>query len=125
MEHGQGSGEGRGKRKELASKQKPKRDRGQTSYIPSDRTVDEDFAKEQRIDRIGRTIPMAVDSPPHISMFDDSYKRDSNGVFVFIPPYDNDNHMVLDYSLSVKRTAAAREINPYAVERNDDLDYRF
>jgi hypothetical protein len=25
----------------------------------------------------------------------------------------------------VKRTAAAREINPYAVERNDDLDYRF
>jgi hypothetical protein len=125
MEHGQGSGEGHGKRKQLASKHKPKRGRGQASYVPSDRTVDEDFVEEQRIDSIGRTIPVIVDSPPHISMFDDSYMRDSNSVFVFIPPHDNDNHKVLNYSLSVKKVAEAREINPYAEERNDDLDYRF
>jgi hypothetical protein len=58
-------------------------------------------------------------------MFDDSYMRDNNSVLVFIPPHDNDTHKVLNYSLSVKKVAEAREINPYAEERNDDLDYRF
>jgi cellulose biosynthesis protein BcsQ len=50
-----------------------------------------------------------VDSPPHISMFDDNYMRDSNSVFVFIPPHDNDNHKVLNYSSSVKNVVEARE----------------
>jgi cellulose biosynthesis protein BcsQ len=109
MEHGQGSGEGHGKRKQLTSKHRPKRHRGQASYVPSDRTVDEDFVEEQRIDRIRRTIHVVVDSPPHISMFDDNYMRDSNSVFVFIPPHDNDNHKVLNYSSSVKNVVEARE----------------
>lgn len=125
MDHGQGSGGDRGKRKRLASKQKPKRGRGHASYIPSDRTIDEGFAEEQRLERIGRTIPMIPDSPPHISTFGDSYMWDNRDVFVFVPPHDRDNHKVLDYSLSWKKTEEARENNPYTVERNGDLDSRF
>ena len=64
-----------GKRKVISTKQKVKRGKGQASYIPSDRNLDEDLAEEERIPKMGMTIHVWPDSPLHISEFDSSYMR--------------------------------------------------
>ena len=76
----------RGKRKVMTTKQKVKRGRGQATYIPSDRNLDEDLAEEERILRMGMTIRVWPDSPLHISEFDSSYMRDNTDRFDLIPP---------------------------------------
>ena len=102
----------RGKRNVMSTKQKVKRGRGQATYIPSDRNLDEDLAEEERIQKMGMTICVWPDSPLHILEFDSSYMRDNTDVFNLIPPQNSDNHKVIDYSMSWKKTGEAREIDP-------------
>ena len=101
-----------GKRKVLTTKQKVKRGRGQASYTPRDRNLDEDLAEEENIQRMGRTIHVWPDSPLHILEFDSSYMRDNTDVFNLNPLQNSDNHKVIDYSVSWKKTGEAREIDP-------------
>ena len=115
----------RGKRKVLTTEQKVKRGRGQASYTPRDRNLDEHLAKEENIQRMGRTIRMWPDSPLHISEFDSSYMRDNTDRFLLIPPQNSDDHRVVDYSMSRKKTCEAREIDPYSSNRSNGIDYRF
>ena len=75
-----------GKRKVISTKQKVKRGKGQASYIPSDRNLDEDHAKEERIQRMEMIIRVWPDSPLHISEFDSSYMRDNTDIFNLNPP---------------------------------------
>jgi len=89
-----------GKRKLLSTKHKVKRGRGQASYIPSDRNLNEDLTEEERIQKMGRTIRVWPDSPLHISEFDSSYMRENTDVFNLNPPQNSDNHKVIDYSMS-------------------------
>ena len=65
----------------MSTKQNVKRGRGQASYIPSDRNLDEDLAEEERIQRMGRTIRVWPDSPLHISESDSSYMRENTDGF--------------------------------------------
>ena len=109
----------------MSTKQKVKRGRGQASYIPSDRNLDEDLAEEERTQRMGMTIRVWPDSPLHISEFDSSYMRDNTDVFNLNPPQNSDNHKVIDYSMSWKKTGEAREIDPYSSDRSNGIDYRF
>ena len=109
----------------LTTKQKVKRDRGQASYTPRDKDLDEDLAEEENIQRMGRTIRVWPDSPLHISEFDSSYMRENTDGFNFNPPQNSDNHKVIDYSMSWKKTGEAREIDPYSSDRSDGIDYRF
>ena len=46
-------------------------------------------------------------------------------VFNLNPPQNSDNHKVIDYSMSWKKTGEAREIDPYSSDRSNDIDYRF
>ena len=94
----------------MITKQKVKRGRGQATYIPSDKNLDEDLAKEERIQKMGMTIRVWPNSPLHISEFDSSYMRDNTDVFNLNPPQNSDNHKVIDYSMSWKKTDEAREI---------------
>ena len=109
----------------MSTKQKVKRGRGQASYIPSDRNLDEDLAEEERIQRMGMTIHVWPDSPLHISEFDSSYMRDNTDVFNLNPLQNSDNHKVIDYSVSWKKTGEAREIDPYSSDKSSGIDYRF
>ena len=109
----------RGKRKVLTTKQKVKRGRGQASYTPRDRNLDEDLAEEENIHRMGRTIRVWPDSPFS------SYMRDNTDRFDLIPPQNSDDHRVVDYSMSWKKTGEAREIDPYSSNRSNGIDYRF
>jgi len=115
----------REKRKVMSTKQKVKRGRGQATYIPSDRNLDEDLAEEERIQKMGMTIRVWPDSPLHISEFDSGYMRDNTDVFNLNPPQNSDNHKVIDYSMSWKKTGEAREIDPYSSDRSNGIDYRF
>ena len=115
----------RGKRKVMSTKQKVKRGRGHASYIPSDRNLDEDLAEEERIQRTGLTICVWPDSPLHILEFDSSYMRNNTDRFDLIPPQNSDDHRVVDYSMSWKKTGEAREIDPYSSDRSNGIDYRF
>ena len=109
----------------ISTKQKVKRGRGQATYTPNDRNLDEDLAEEERIQKMGMTIRVWPDSPLHILEFDSSYMRDNTNVFNLNPPQNSDNHKVIDYSMSWKKTGEAREINPYSSDRSNDIDYRF
>ena len=115
----------RAKRKVMTTKQKVKRGRGQATYIPSDRNLDEDLAEEERIQKMGMTICVWPDSPLHILEFDSSYMRENTDGFNLNPPQNSDNHTVLDYSMSWKKTGEAREIDPYSSNRSSGIDYRF
>ena len=53
---------------------------------------------------MGMTIRVWPNSPLHISEFDSSYMRDNTDVFNLNPPQNSDNHKVIDYSMSWKKT---------------------
>ena len=119
MEHGEGSG----KRKVLNTKTLTRRGRGRPAYAPQDR--DDMFDEEARRQQEGYTIPITPDTPVHISEFDDRYMRDDDSEFELRAPDDRVRHHVVDYSRSWRGVTEARSVNPYANERDSDLDYRF
>ena len=102
----------RGKRKVMITKQNVKRGRGHATYIPSYRNLNEDLTEEERIQKIRMTIRVWPDSPLHISESDSSYMGENTDGFNLNPPQNNDNHKVIDYSMSWKKTGEAREIDP-------------
>ena len=53
---------------------------------------------------MGMTIRVWPDSPLHILEFDNSYMRENTNGFNLNPPQNSDNHKVIDYSMSWKKT---------------------
>lgn len=113
----------RGKRKVLNTKAMTRRGRGRAAYAPQDR--DEMFKEEARRQQEGYTIPVTPETPVHISEFDFRYMRDDDSEFVMKAPEDRVRYHVVDYSRSWRGVTDARSINPYANEKDRDLDYRF
>jgi hypothetical protein len=127
MEHGGGSG---WKRKQL-SKHPSRRGRGRGSGLTAPPTADvaahqqyttEEEAKELR----SHTIPTGGPSIPlHITEFDDSYMQDCVDIFELRTPHDSVQHLIVDYSRSLKGTEEAREMDPYEKAKLLAIDYRF
>jgi hypothetical protein len=72
-----------------------------------------------------RTTDAIHDTPLHLTEFDNNYIRDFNGEMLMRPLVDTRQHIVTNYSKSWKLVEEAREINPYAVRKDLDIDYRF
>lgn len=75
----------------------------------------------------GYTIPLEgrQGTPPRILSFDRSYLRDTDKIFVMLPPYDTVKHPVVNYIKSWKATKEARELNPYERAKVSGIDHRF
>ena len=73
----------------------------------------------------GRTMDAYPNTPLHLTEFNRSYIREVDGEMLMRVPDDSHQHPVIDYSKSWKLVEEARQINPYAVLKDLDIDYRF
>jgi len=74
-----------------------------------------------------RVIPpnACPDTPPHIDEFDPSYIIDCAEDVVEKRAINTRQHQVIDYMGKQKMVLEAREDNPYMVQKDHGVDYRF
>ena len=65
------------------------------------------------------------DTPPHIDEFDPSYIVDYTEDVMEKRAIDTRQHQVIDYMGKQKMVEEAREDNPYVVQKDLGVDYRF
>ena len=74
-----------------------------------------------------RVIPLdaCLDTPPHLDEFDPSYIIDYVEDVVEKRAIDTRQHQVIDYMGKQKMVEEAREDNPYVVQKDLGVEYRF
>jgi hypothetical protein len=81
--------------------------------------------EEERLERLGHTTDAIPHTPLHLTKFDGIYIKDLEGEMLRRPPVDTHQHAITNYSKSWKLVEEARGINPYAVNKDVGIDYRF
>jgi hypothetical protein len=134
MEHEDDKRRGKRKMNKLRYKDPPHCGRGRSTAASSSATPrglgargrhEQYIEDEERLEMTGRTTNACPDSPLHLTEFYSAYIREFDGKMLMRAPNNSRQHPIINYSKSWKLVEEARQINPYAVRKDLDIDYRF